>query len=360
MSGIVDWGLAERSASLVIAGLPGRGEPEGAVPYRAAEVGRACAEAIGPVCEYAGLGEVADPPAPELLDRRAWAANALATLAEVAEPIERRLADELSLPGPLGTIARRGAGAAIGAEAGLAAGYAGRRVLGQYDVAILGRVRPARLLFVGENLAAARAQLDADPALFLRWVALHECTHVVQFERVGWLTGHLRGLATELLDGAAEGLDSGALATAAGRLARDPRELVRALLRGELSRLVSDPERAAVLDRLQATMSVVEGHAEHVMDACAADHGPELEELRRRLERRRARRGGLGELIARLLGMDLKLRQYELGKAFCDRVVADAGADALRLVWRSPADLPSLDELESPPAWLDRVAAVTA
>ena len=83
-------------------------------------------------------------------------------------------------------------------------------------------------------------------------------------------------------------------------------------------------------------MSVIEGHAEHVMDAAAPELGPELAELRERLDRRRARRGGLGEVIARLLGIDLKLRQYELGKAFCDGVAERGGADALRLVWRSP------------------------
>ena len=107
-------------------------------------------------------------------------------------------------------------------------------------------------------------------------------------------------------------------------------------------------------------MSMVEGHAEHVMDAGAAERGPALDQLRRRLDERRARRGGLGDLIARLLGMDLKLRQYELGKAFCDRVAAEAGPDALRLAWRSPDDLPDLAELEDPKRWLERVAVVTA
>ena len=191
-------------------------------------------------------------------------------------------------------------------------------------------------------------------------MALHETTHVIQFERVEWLAGHMRALAGGLIDGAAEGLDAAGVAAVARRLLRDPRELVRALLAGELSRLLADPERRRLLDRLQATMSVIEGHAEHVMDASAADLGPGLAELRRRLDERRSRRGGLGELIARLLGMELKLRQYELGKAFCDAVVAEAGPEALRTVWRSPADLPDLAELEAPRRWLERVAAVPA
>jgi coenzyme F420 biosynthesis associated uncharacterized protein len=360
VSALVDWGLAERVSAAMIAGLPGRREAPTGRGYTPAEVERACAEALETASAYAGLGEVADPPPAELIDRPAWARNALATLAEAAAPLERRIAGELDFPGPLGTIARRGAGAAIGTEAGLAAGYAAKRVLGQYDVALVGPRRPARLLFVAENMEAARRNLDADRELFLRWVALHETAHVIQFERVGWLAAHMRGLATGLIEGATEGLDAAAVAALARRLIRDPRVLVRALLAGELSRLLADPERRRLLDRLQAAMSVIEGHAEHVMDASAADLGPGIAALRRRLDERRARRGGLGELIARLLGMELKLRQYELGKAFCDAIVTAAGPEALRTVWRSPADLPDLGELEAPQRWLERVAAVPA
>ena len=359
MSGLVDWGLADRVAGGMIAGLPGRGD-EFVGGYSAAEVDAACAEAIGTAAAYAGLGEVVDPPAPMLVDRRAWARNALSTLAEAAAPVEDRLASELHLPGPLGGIARRGVGAAIGAEAGVAAGYAAKRVLGQYDVALVGPARPARLLFVGENLEGARRHLEADRELFLRWVALHETTHVIQFEQVDWLAAHMRALAGGLIEGAADDFDTASAAAFAKRLLRDPRDLVRALLRGELGRLLADPGRRRLLDRLQATMSVIEGHAEHVMDAAAGDLGPGLAELRRRLDERRSRRGGLSQLIARLLGMELKLRQYELGKAFCDAVVDAAGPEALRAVWRSPDALPDLAELEAPRRWLDRVAPVPA
>ena len=356
---IIDWGLADRVAGAMIAGLPGRGD-EARAGYSAAEIENACARAIEAASAYAGLGEVSEPPVAELVDRRAWARNALATLADAAAPVEDRLAAEVELPGPLGGIVRRGVGVAIGTEAGVAAGYAAKRVMGQYDVAIVGPARPARLLFVGANMASARHNLDADPDLFLHWVALHETTHVIQFERVEWLAPHMRALATGLIEGATEGLDAAGLASLGKRLLRDPGALVRALFAGELSRLLADPERRRLLDRLQATMSVIEGHAEHVMDASAADLGPGLADLRRRLDERRARRGGLGDLIARLFGMELKLRQYELGKAFCDGVVAEAGPEALRTVWRSPGDLPDLDELEAPPRWLERVAAVPA
>ncbi len=170
--------------------------------------------------------EVAAPPAAELVDRRAWAGNALATLAEAASPIEERIAGELELPGPLGAIARRGVAPRSGRRRprGRIRGEAGAR---QYDIALIGPVRPARLLFVAENMEGARHNLEADRAVFLRWVALHETTHVIQFERVDWLAAHMRVLAAGLIEGAADGLDPAGLAALGGRLLRDPRDLVR-------------------------------------------------------------------------------------------------------------------------------------
>jgi len=354
---LVDWGLAERTASTLIAGLPRPGgDPPPAAPYTPAEVAAACERALEAAAAYAELGDVEAPPEAELIARREWARTALATLSEAAGPVEARVAAELDLPGPLGGLARRAAGAGIGIEAGLAAGYAAKRVLGQYDVALFGAERPPRLLFVGENLEASRRALRADRELFLHWVALHECTHVIQFERVEWLAPHVRELATRLIEGAAQGFDGAGLGRLGRRLLREPMAVVRAALRGELARTLSDPAHRETLDRLQATMSVIEGHAEHVMDASAAEFGADLTELRRRLEARRERRGGLSELLGRLLGMDMKLRQYRLGKAFCDRVAREAGREAVRLVWRSPEDLPDLAELEAPHRWLDRVA----
>ncbi len=356
---VVDWAVADRVATTVIAGVPGRGRPLDPVYTRDA-IDRTCVEALAASAAYSGLGEVRSPPRPELVDRRQWTRAALVTLARATAPLERRIAADLELPGPLGSIARRTLGAIVGTEAGIAAGYAGRRVLGQYDVSLFGGERPARLLFVAENMESTRRELGADPEPFLRWIALHECTHVVQFERVPWLADHLRRLIGELLDGAAESITGASLATMARALTRDPRQLVRAMLRGELARVLASAEQRALLDRVQATMSVVEGHAEHVMDACARDRDPRVAELRERLEVRRARRGGLGEIVGRLLGIDLKLRQYELGKTFFDRIVSAAGEPAAQLPWGSPADLPTLAELEHPSSWLERVGPVPA
>jgi coenzyme F420 biosynthesis associated uncharacterized protein len=349
---VVDWPLAERTAGAIA------GERERS--YAVGEVRAACEEAIVAASAYARLTASGEPPAAEVIDRRAWARNALGTLAVAAAPLEHRLAQELTLPGPFGGIARRVVGGGAAIEAGVAVGYAARRVLGQYDVALFGPERAPRLLFVGENMEATRAELEADRALFLRWIALHETTHVLQLDGVPWLVPHLRSLASELIEGAAAGIDPKRLGALAQRAVRSPREVVSSLLRGELIDLISSPERKRTLDRLQAAMSVIEGHAEHVMDACAADLDPGLVELRDRLEARRDQGGGLSDVIARLLGLELKLRQYRLGKRFCDEVAERAGADGLTALFRSPDDLPSVIELESPEAWLERVGLTAA
>jgi putative hydrolase len=99
---------------------------------------------------------------------------------------------------------------------------------------------------------------------------------------------------------------------------------------------------------------VLEGYAEHVMDAVGAEVLPDLPGLRAALDRRRRDRSGLLRVLERLIGLDLKLRQYEQGKAFCDAVVARGGIAVLNRVWAAPEALPTLAELDDAGAWIAR------
>jgi coenzyme F420 biosynthesis associated uncharacterized protein len=284
--------------------------------------------------------------------------SAIPSLRELAGRAEPRLAESFALPGRLGGIARSLAGSAAGVEAGLAVGYASHRVLGQYDLSMVGAKRPPRLLFVSPNLSAAHARLGESAELLLRWIALHEVAHAVQFSAVPWLRRHLGGIATELLDGAVEGIGPGDLRRAARSLIRtDPRQVIRTLLQGDVVRALAGPQQRARLDALQAAMSMIEGHAEHVMDAAGEQLDPGYARLRERLEAHRSslRRHALDQIIGRILGLDLKLRQYRIGKAFCDRIVERAGIDGLNRAWATPEALPTLAELERPERWLERV-----
>ncbi len=349
---LVDWGLARRIAVRLA------GTERGAGPFDQRAVEGACADGVALVEEYTRLKPGGPLPAPQLIDRAEWARLAVQSLEELSAELELRIADGLRLPGPFGGIARSVAGAAVATEAGAAVGFGARKVLGQYDLALIGADREPRLVFVGPNLASAHGELGEDPGLFLRWIAIHETTHSIQFGSVPWLRAHLSGLLNELIGGASARLDQATLRAVARRLLRsDPRRTVRSVMHGELPRLLAGPEQARTLDALQATMSVIEGHAEHVMDAAGGALEPGYARLRDRLDARRADRGGLADVIARLLGMELKLRQYRQGKAFCDEVAERMGVEGLNAVWRSPEALPTLEELERPLDWLGRAPA---
>jgi coenzyme F420 biosynthesis associated uncharacterized protein len=123
---------------------------------------------------------------------------------------------------------------------------------------------------------------------------------------------------------------------------------------GGLVTAVAGPERKALLDRLQATMALIEGHAEHVMDAAGAPVLPNVAQLRAAMDRRRKDRPPLFKLLERLLGLDMKMRQYEHGKRFCDAVVARGGVEALNRAWSAPDKLPTLAELDDPAGWIRR------
>ena len=246
----------------------------------------------------------------------------------------------------------------MAAEAGLVVGYMGQRVLGQYELSLLGGDAPPRLLFVAPNLRKAVRELNVEPEPFHRWICAHELTHVFQFQGVPWLREHLSAMLRQYLSTVEVRIERGA----AGGLPSlpDPARLVEAFREGGLAALVQTREQRALMDRVQAAMSVVEGYSEHVMDAIAAEAIPGHEALRAAMDERRRSRSAPARVIERLLGLNLKMRQYEVGKVFCDAVAAEAGVEALNRVWASPEALPTEAELANPLDWLARMGPAPA
>jgi coenzyme F420 biosynthesis associated uncharacterized protein len=334
---VIDWTLAGTVAR-GIAGLQPAGDPE---PFEDVEGHAAESEQL--VSAYTGLVPADPIPRAEALHRQGWIEANLQSLEAVLEPAAQRLSGGL---GPLGGIA----GGLLAIEAGAVSGFLAGRVLGQYDFPVLDPSAPARLLFVAPNLAHAANTLEADDEQLLRWVALHETTHALQFGGVAWLRPYLAETVTELL---------GALQVDPRSLLRLPdvsdlRRLVEQVREDGLATIVVGPQRRALIDRVQAFMAVLEGYAEHVMDAVGDRVLDDMPALRTAMQRRRRDRSGLLRVLERLIGMDLKLRQYEQGKAFCDGVVERAGIAGLNRVWDAPDALPSIPELDDPAGWLAR------
>jgi coenzyme F420 biosynthesis associated uncharacterized protein len=342
----IDWDLAQRIGELV-AGSP----PYGSVLANSIEP--LAREFAARVSAYTGLEPRGELPPLQAVDRPAWVAANLRTMRPLLEPLAERMSGG---DGLLSKPLRTASGYLLGVQVGALTGMLSQRVLGQYDLALLDGAVPPRLLLLAPNLNQAARNLGVDRDELVAWVTIHEVTHAVQFSGAPWLREHLGAMLEELLDGLH-------VALAPGRRRvqiPDPgqlRELVERARRGELLRLTLGEERWALVERMQAAMSVIEGHAEHTMDAVGAEVLPSLPRLRAALNRRREARGLPWRVLERLLGLELKLRQYELGRRFCDGVVDAGGPRALARVWSSPQALPSAAELTAPAQWLERVRA---
>jgi coenzyme F420 biosynthesis associated uncharacterized protein len=343
---VIDWIIAERIAGVVA----GNGDPR----LPSVDLGPIAAESETRVIDYTGLRPAHPLPPPEGIDRREWIHTNVQSMGKLLDPVLKRAGGNL---GPLKPAVEIGMGLVLSAEVGIVLGYLAQRVLGQYELVLLDEAvedRPPRLLFVLPNLGHAVRLFGANEREFITWVTLHEVTHAVQFAGVPWLHGHLAGLVRELLSSAEVRLETPRRFRLPG--IEELRHAAGALRRGDLVSIVASSAERETLDRVQAVMAVIEGHAEHVMDAVAPDLVPSLPKLRQSLDRRRRSQSGLSRIVARLLGLDLKLRQYEQGKRFCDAVVAKAGVAGLQHVFSGPEALPSLAELADPDAWLERTA----
>lgn len=390
---MVDWSIARR-----VAGLVARDEDRVVDP--GLDLVALSAEFEARVSSYTRLVPASPIPSPELVSRQGWSDANFLAMAELMKPVEERMNERVEKAGPLAGPLRTGAGAALAAELGLVVGYMSQRVLGQYELSLIAGTANPRLLFVGTNLVGAATALNVDREAFVRWVTVHELTHAMQFGGVPWLRDYMGGLLKEYLEtvdvkidgsddersqdgGAAAAVDeagpgsanSGGTTNGGGFRSRsggllggaldklraldlpDPSELAERFREGGFAALVQNEEQRDVMERMQAAMAVVEGHAEHVMDALAPELVPQHEGLRAAMDARRQSRSAPERVLLRLLGMEMKMRQYKIGKEFCDAVIAAEGIEGLNRAWTGPEALPTLSELDRPADWLARVAA---
>jgi coenzyme F420 biosynthesis associated uncharacterized protein len=291
-----------------------------------------------------------------IIDRDTWAENNIKSMSVLLSPLADRIGPRLdAAPLPI-RIAQR---TLVSAEVGALLGYVSRRVLGQYDLLVAGQTDDgdgdtAMLYFVGPNMVETERRFGFIPEEFALWVAVHEVTHRFQFAGVPWLRERFFSLMKSYLDSV--DLDARGLAArfgqAASRLARrsvPPEERTPVYL-------LASPEQRAIIDEVQALMAVVEGHGNFVMDLVGEQVIPSFKRMRVVFERRRRQTNLLQRAFHHAIGLELKLRQYELGRHFCDEVVAVGGLDALGRLWVGEEAFPTLEELRAPRRWLRRVA----
>jgi coenzyme F420 biosynthesis associated uncharacterized protein len=247
-----------------------------------------------------------------------------------------------------------------GLQAGLILAYLAGRVLGQYELFLppdpgspRGAAPAGRLTLVAPNIMMVERELGVDPHDFRRWVCLHEETHRTQFTSVPWLRGYVQEQMTEFL--LASDLDP---ATILERL-RSAADAVAGAVRDNggdsVIEAIQSPRQRAVLNRLTSVMTLVEGHGDYVMDAVGPQVVPSVAQIRARFNERRGTAGRLERTLRRILGIDLKMKQYAQGSRFVKIVVDEAGMATFNKVWTSPETLPTKEEFVTPHLWLDRV-----
>ncbi|MPZ69676.1 MAG: hypothetical protein GEU71_09110 [Actinobacteria bacterium] len=299
------------------------------------------------------------PPAPvewRLIDRATWAESNIQSMQSMLAPIAEKVGERIEKAALPVRLAQR---SLLSVEVGALLGYVSRRVLGQYDLLLGGGSQPGSqndgvLYFVGPNMVETERHLGFVPEDFALWVAVHEITHRFQFAGVPWLRTRFFSLMHAYLD--TVNLDARKLTE---RLKEGVRRLTDRSIPSEERNpvyLLSSTEQREIMDQIQALMSVVEGHGNFVMDAVGEDVIPSFRRMRHVFEGRRKQSSLAQRAMNHVLGLEMKLRQYEIGREFCDQVAAEGGLDAVARIFEDEDGFPTLEELRSPGEWLRRVA----
>jgi coenzyme F420 biosynthesis associated uncharacterized protein len=323
-----------------------------------AELRRLAATVAEPVRAVTGLPGPADGGRVAVVDRPGWIRANVDGFRVVLDPLVEHMQQRGAVP-QAGSVMTAVGSRVTGMQAGLILAYLAGRVLGQYELFLPpepdtpGSDAPVgRLTLVAPNIMMVERELRVDAHDFRRWVCLHEETHRTQFTSVAWLRPYVQQQMTEFL--LASDLDP---ASILDRL-RSAADAVAGAVRGSgesLIEAIQSPRQRDILDRLTAVMTLVEGHGDYVMDAVGPSVVPSVAEIRAKFSARRGSAGRLEQAIRRILGIDLKMKQYEQGSRFVRTVVDEAGMPAFNKVWTSPETLPTRAEIGSPRSWLERV-----
>jgi coenzyme F420 biosynthesis associated uncharacterized protein len=345
----IDWSIAARVAR-VVAG----GGPQTTSEHRA-EVRRDFAQLTARSDELVrGFTHLQPPPEPPeaiVVSRAGWIDANIGAFRELVQPLTEKLTTSV----PAAALTRRVVGAGLGVQIGILLGYLSQKVLGQYDL-MLATGGAGRVYYVGPNVVESERRFDLDARDFRLWIALHEVTHRTQFTGVPWLRERVKGLIERSL---------GAMDVDPARVKQifdRGRELLAAgpgaWKRFNVMDLVLSPEQREMLGEVQALMTVVEGHGTFVMNRVGEREIASFAEMREALEARRGGAKGAERVFQRAIGMDMKYEQYTLGERFCNEVAERAGVDAVNKLWDGGGEnMPTLEEMRDPDAWLRRVGA---
>ena len=308
------------------------------------------------VGDVTGLRSARGPARARVTDRAGWVHANVRSFRRLLKPVLDRIGPRMA-ESPMAPVGRIVAGAQLGTMLG----WMSTRVLGQYDLLLVegeDEENQDVVYYVGPNVLALEKRFAFPPREFRLWLALHEVTHRAQFTGIPWLRPHFLSLVDRSL----------------GSVDPDPKRFLEALKRaveqwqkgenplddGGLVALLAGPEQHAVLQQVQGMMALLEGHGDVTMNRAGAGLIPSADRFHRTLHARRNETTGAARVVQRLIGLEAKMKQYELGEKFIAKVEAAGGTELLDQAWADPQNLPSLGEIRDPEAWIARIRSTHA
>jgi coenzyme F420 biosynthesis associated uncharacterized protein len=311
-----------------------------------------------PIARYVGNNLSLANTVVDVLDRPGWIRANVINFRFLLQPVEDYYRESLGRsrfgPPPAFQLAAR---MALSSQVGVLVGYMSRRVLGQYDIALLGEepLTAGKLYFVEPNLQQVEQMLGVPPDELRRWIALHEATHAHEFELYPWVRTYLNTSLRQYLRLLIEDMrgrgDENTLLTIVNRFVgnlRSGHNVINALM---------TPQQRELMSRLQALMALAEGYSNHVMNNVGRALLPNFELIHERVEHRQRQRSQIEQLFLKITGLSLKMEQYRLGERFVDEVVRSRGISFANRAWESPEALPSEAEIRDPHRWIGRMEA---
>jgi coenzyme F420 biosynthesis associated uncharacterized protein len=295
-------------------------------------------------------------------DRVDWIHANLAGFQRMFAPIEELDAGPGKNRNPVSKFVGGVNQSVLSAEIGLLLGYMAKRVLGQYDLALLGRepVTSGKLYFVEPNIKGIERKLSLPKQDFRMWLALHETTHAFEFEAYPWVREHFNTLLerymgfmredAEYLRQGVEGIRILSKRLREGRTGNGEES-------GTWIESFMNAEQRALFTEMQALMCVIEGYSNHVMNAVGRDLLANYDFISRKFEERQKERSAGEQLFARLTGLNVKMEQYRQGEAFVNAIVERHGREAIARLWAGPESMPTMTEIRNPSLWSERIFA---
>jgi putative hydrolase len=306
---------------------------------------------------------VGEPLRAQVVSRTWWIGSTLEAWAWILERLARRFSGEMGKLGPeapegqenpmqamMGQIAPL----MMGLQVGSLVGQLTKEQLGRYDLPIP-RDDDGRLFLVAPNAEALAADYELDIDALKGWLGLNEAARGLIEKRVTWVGPYFRSLLSEMVDSIE--IDAEALERRLAELQTQGIEsLQESMGLEDVLPIVPSERHARALRRVRAFVALFEGYASHacaqVADQVVKDYA-RLEEV---MSRRAAEPSDGEAMLTNLLGLSPDRALEQSGKTFCAAIVSLKGLATLNRVWDAPDNLPSVEEIKDPFAWIDRLS----